>query len=196
MDEKSIAAVAQKVSKAMAEYNAKVEKHYVQQFENVEVEKTKINLRVLLLIDPIPVHLVAHMSRLPSDYAYWGMVMNSLDDTLTGLRYDYDVWHADKYDVICRREDLPRTATESYKESAITVSYGAEQMKMKSEISLVESAIRKVKVLLKALEFKKDMLQSIGKIIREEMESVSMTDGAVLTSRDAGSRNLKNIRRR
>lgn len=202
-EQEAAARVALKLSKAVAEYNDKVEARYVARFQTLDIvvdesekkpERTQINLDVLLLIDPLPVSLVSHMARLPSDYAYWGMVKATLEDELAQARVEYDTWHAEKYDAVCTSKDLPRTATETYKESQVILQFNNEHCERKAKLNKLESSVRKVKVLLTALEYKQEMLRSIGAMVRQEMEQALMVDGAVMTSKETGG-SLKRIKR-
>lgn len=189
-----------KAVKIVNEYNDKIEKKYNDEFEEVSIESlnTSVDLKDLLKIIPIPVHVIAGMARLPSDYAYWASVKSELTDVQSDLQYEYDVWHANRYDEVCEgMSELKATErTETRKEVEIIVQFGDDMKSKKEELAKVASAIRKTKLLLKALEMKKDMLQSIGAILRQEIEQLAMVDGAIGTSRDTGSKSLSDINKK
>lgn len=183
-----------KIVKATNEYNAQVEKKYSFKFATIEALDSRVDIKQILLINPIPVSLVAHMSRIPTDYAFWATIRSELEEEIAKMKHNYELWHAEKYAEVCGDEKTPRTATETYKESQIIVSHGELYKKKKAEIEEVESSLRKLKVLLKSLEMKKEMLQSIGAMVREEIGTTSMTDGAIMTSDQAGSNSLSDFK--
>lgn len=188
---RGISAYTQKITKASIEYNRKIEKNYNIKFSKISIEESKVDARDLLLIIPLPASLVAHMARIPSDYAYWATIRAELEDELANINHDYNLWHAEKYGDISSDENTPSKATETHKEALIIAKCEKEYSEFQNDIKAVENGIRKIKVLLKALEYKKDMLQSIGAMIREEVGNSRMTEGAILTSREKRSKSLE-----
>lgn len=170
--------------KVVGEYNRKVSKNSLSGFSKFTVQGTTANFKDLLIIVPIPAHIVAQMSRLPSDYAYWGMVYSELEDEKADAQYVFDSWYADKYDEVTAY--LSPKATETRKETEVIVKYGELYKEKKTIINKLSVAMRKVKILQKALEYKKDMLQSIGAMIRQEIDQAKMVDKAIMTSRETG----------
>jgi len=150
------------------------------------------DLRPLLEINAsVPAELMAAMARLPATYGLWANVREEAEAYVEALQQDYDVWHSKVYDAVS--VEFPK-ATETFKEAQIRVQHEEDYRARQAELAQARSALNRLKrVLLKALEFKKDMLQSIGAMVRAELDAHGLRDTISSAETDG---NLKNVGRR
>ena len=157
-------------------------------FETLSVDIGDLHKRLdigkLCLIDAdTPAGIVDAMASLPSLYARHAHLREKLEDYCAALRHDYEVWYAGVYDVICK--DSPKT-TEKAKEQMVRIRYSDEYDEWQAKIRSTEGARNRIaKVVLRSLEMKASMLQSIGAMIRVEKDVHGMT-GAITSKRTGG----------
>jgi len=138
------------------------------------------DLTALFLIESsVPAEVTGAMGKLAAQYAYWASIREYLEDAAASLKHDYEVWHAGKYDSVSSEY---AKATETFKESQITVKFGDEYRAWQGKLGDASGALNRVKrVILQSLELKAQMLQSIGAMIRTEqahqMDGAIMSDG-------------------
>lgn len=185
--------IGKRAKRSISKYNREVKTD--PDFERVKIDCGDValrqDLRELLLINvTVPADLVASMADLPSLYGYWANVREEIEDHLAALLHDYEVWHAQVYDEVA--SSLPKS-TEAAKEAQIVLRFKDEYTVRKGGIRETTSALNRVKrVLLKPLEHKASMLQSIGAMVREDYGAHHRMSGSI-TSRETKG-NLANVK--
>jgi hypothetical protein len=131
-----------------------------------------------------PAGIVYAMGRMAATYARWANIRAKVDEYVAALRHDYEQWHAEVY--VALAEDYPKS-TEKAKENMVRMRYSVDYTKWQHRLREAEGAARRLeKVVVRSLEMKARMLQSIGAMLREE-HGMSGMDDAVTTSRTGGS---------
>jgi len=107
-----------------------------------------------------------YLNRAPSKYAYWSSLLADINQRLRIKNDAYDFWFAMKMS----RLDIKGRPSEAAKKTQVILTFPDEYKTKRKEISELEYVRDQTTVLVKAYEMQSRTLQTVGSLMRSEME--------------------------
>ncbi len=133
-------------------------------FEDKQYRDTDSSLRLTeLTTEQVRIAL----NRAPAKYAYWAVVAAKIARHMTSLKDDYDFWYSSKYAAV--DESYPKR-TETFKKTQIVVGNSKQYKALRKQLAEVQFALDQANTLVKAYELQSRTLQTVGSLLKAEME--------------------------
>jgi len=144
----------------------KAERRVIQfkwQDENIE-EPIEGNLQMGAIS---PVETREALNRAVGKYAYYGALLADAKKLREQIEFQWDVWYGEQYMKVCDEE--PK-GTETYKSTKVMLANQKEWESRKKKLREVDSIIGKIDALRSAFKLQANTLQTIGSMLRSELE--------------------------
>ena len=124
--------------------------------------------------DVSPVETREAMNRAVGKYAYYGALLAEAKKLQSKLSLDWDFWYGEKYLAVCDEE--PK-GTEALKNTKVMLSNKVEYEERQEKLRNIASVLGKIDALRSAYKLQATVLQTIGSMLRTELELYSRGSG-------------------
>lgn len=114
-----------------------------------------------------PIETREALNRAVGKYAYYGALMADAKKLRDQLEFQWDIWYGEKYLKICEEE--PK-GTETFKSTRVMLANQKEWESQKKKTRELDAIIGKIDALRSAFKLQAGTLQTIGSMLRSELE--------------------------